>query len=387
MRRRMRFAAALAAAVPALSGGAAAQQPSLVVVDDVRHEPLAQTQPVLGRFVARQGGEVSARIAGPVTEMRVDVGDRVKAGDVIAVLDLDRLRLQRDLAAATEREMTALAASARARLAKRRQDLERLEAIRESAAFSQARYDNAVQDLAIDEGAAAAAAAALARVRASLRLAEDDLADGEVAAPYDGVVVTRHTEIGAWVGVGAPVATLLNEGDLEIEVDVPYNRIAGLAPGTAVAIALADGSPYAAAVRAVGAEQNAITHTRQVRFTPEITGAEVANAAGESVSVDLPLGAPRQVVTVHKDAILKRQGLSLVYVVNGEGAAEIRPVELGEAVGPRFEVLGGVAVGEATVIRGNERLRPGQAVQVGDPEDFENQTAAEAAPNEEGEAS
>ena len=386
MRRRMRFAAALTAAVPALFGGAAAQQPSLVVVDKVRHEPLAQTQPVLGRFVARQGGEVSARIAGPVTEMRVDVGDRVKAGDVIAVLDLDRLRLQRDLAAATEREMTALAASARARLAKRRQDLERLEAIRESAAFSQARYDNAVQDLAIDEGAAAAAAAALARVRASLRLAEDDLADGEVTAPYDGVVVTRHTEVGAWVGVGAPVATLLNEGDLEIEVDVPYNRVAGLAPGTAVAIALADGSPHAAAVRAVGAEQNAITHTRQVRFTPEITGAAVANAAGESVSIDLPLGAPRQVVTVHKDAILKRQGLSLVYVVNAEGAAEIRPVELGEAVGPRFEVLGGVAVGEAAVIRGNERLRPGQAVQVGGPEAFENQ-AAEAAPNEEGEAS
>ena len=373
-------AAVLAVAAVLAAHAAAAQQPSLVVVDEIRHEPLSQTQPVLGRFVARQGGEVAARTAGPVTEMRIDVGDRVKAGDTMAVLDLDRLKLQRDLAASTEREMAALLDSAKAQLTRRRQDLERLEAIRESAAFSPARYDNAVQDAAISESAVAAAAAALARARASLRIARDELADGEVAAPYAGVVTERHTEVGAWVGVGAPVATLLNENDLEIEADVPYNRISGLSPGTAVTVSLADGSPHAAIVRAVGAEENALTHTRRVRFTPQVTGAEVANAVGESVSVSLPLGAPRQVLTVHKDAILKRQGLSLVYVVNAEGAAEIRPVSLGEAVGPRFEVLDGVAVGERAVIRGNERLRPGQAVSVGEAE----QAAADA-PATEGE--
>lgn len=373
-------AAVLAVAAVLAAHAAAAQQPSLVVVDEIRHEPLSQTQPVLGRFVARQGGEVAARTAGPVTEMRIDVGDRVKAGDTMAVLDLDRLKLQRDLAASTEREMAALLDSAKAQLTRRRQDLERLEAIRESAAFSPARYDNAVQDAAISESAVAAAAAALARARASLRIARDQLADGEVAAPYDGVVTERHTEVGAWVGVGAPVATLLNESDLEIEADVPYNRISGLSAGTVVTVSLADGSPHAAIVRAVGAEENALTHTRRVRFTPQVTGAEVANAVGESVSVSLPLGAPRQVITVHKDAILKRQGLSLVYVVNAEGAAEIRPVSLGEAVGPRFEVLDGVAVGERAVIRGNERLRPGQAVSVGEAE----QAAADA-PATEGE--
>ena len=373
-------AAVLAVAAVLAAHAAAAQQPSLVVVDEIRHEPLSQTQPVLGRFVARQGGEVAARAAGPVTEMRIDVGDRVKAGDTMAVLDLDRLKLQRDLAASTEREMAALLDSAKAQLTRRRQDLERLEAIRESAAFSPARYDNAVQDAAISESAVAAAAAALARARASLRIARDQLADGEVAAPYDGVVTERHTEVGAWVGVGAPVATLLNESDLEIEADVPYNRISGLSAGTVVTVSLADGSPHAAIVRAVGAEENALTHTRRVRFTPQVTGAEVANAVGESVSVSLPLGAPRQVLTVHKDAILKRQGLSLVYVVNAEGAAEIRPVSLGEAVGPRFEVLDGVAVGERAVIRGNERLRPGQAVSVGEAE----QAAADA-PATEGE--
>lgn len=354
-----------------------AQQPSLVGIDEVHVEPLAQTQPVIGRFVARQAGEVAARTEGAVTEMNVQVGDRVVAGDVIAVLDVDRLTWRRDLSASTANEMSAMLASQKAQLDKRRQELARLEGIRNSAAFSQARYDDAVQDVLTAESAVTAATAVLARVRTNLRLAEDDLAHGTVRAPYDGVVSFRHTEIGAYVRVGDPVASLINEGDLEIEADVPYNRIGGLQAGTVVTVTLSDQTSHNAVVRAVGAEENAMTRTRQVRFTPAVEGATVANAVGESVSVLLPLGAAREVVTVHKDGVLKRQGLSLVYVVDEESNAQIRPVELGEAVGPRFVVFGGVAPGDKVVVRGNERLRPGQAVTVGEPEAAEATEASE----------
>lgn len=371
------FLIVLGSAVFAATTTGFAQQPSLVGIDEVHVEPLAQTQPVIGRFVARQAGEVAARTEGAVTEMNVQVGDRVAAGDVIAVLDVDRLTWRRDLSASTANEMSAMLASQKAQLDKRRQELARLEGIRNSAAFSQARYDDAVQDVLTAESAVTAATAVLARVRTNLRLAEDDLAHGTVHAPYDGVVSFRHTEIGAYVRVGDPVVSLINEGDLEIEADVPYNRIAGLQAGTVVTVTLSDQTSHNAVVRAVGAEENAMTRTRQVRFTPAIEGATVANAVGESVSVLLPLGAAREVVTVHKDAVLKRQGLSLVYVVDEESNAQIRPVELGEAVGPRFVVFGGVAPGDRVVVRGNERLRPGQAVTVGEPEAAEATEASE----------
>jgi multidrug efflux pump subunit AcrA (membrane-fusion protein) len=82
----------------------------------------------------------------------------------------------------------------------------------------------------------------------------------------------------------------------------------------------------------------------------------------------LPLGVPRQIVTVHKDAVLKRQGISLVYVVSEDNTAQIRPVELGDATAARFEVLSGLAPGETVVVRGNERLRPGQSIRIGIPE-------------------
>ncbi len=368
----------LALAVLAGTPTAYAQQPSLVGIDEVRTEPLAQTQPVIGRFVARQAGEVAARTDGAVTEIGAQVGDRVKAGDVVAVLDLDRLTWRRDLASSTSKEMAALLESANAQLDKRRQELARLKGIRDSAAFSQARYDDAVQDALTAKSVVAAATAVLARVQTNLRLAQDDLDHGTVLAPYDGVVSFRHTEVGAYLRVGDPVVSLVNENDLEIEADVPYNRIAGLQSGTVVTLALADRTSHNAVVRAVGAVENAMTRTRQVRFTPAIEGATVPNAVGESVSVMLPLGAARNVVTVHKDAVLKRQGLSLVYIVDEENNAQIRPVELGEAVGPRFVVFGGVEPGDQVVVRGNERLRPGQAVTIGEPK------TAEAAPEGDG---
>lgn len=365
--RRLGFSFFLAATVLSATPPAIAQG-ALVGIDEVRREPLAQTQPVIGRFVARQAGDVAARTAGSVTEMRVLIGDRLTKGDVIAVLDIDRLTWQRDLVSATAKEMAALVDSANARLLKQRQNLARLEGIRSSAAFSQARYDDAVQDLLTAESVVSAAGAVRSRVRANLKIAEDDLKHGKVVAPYNGVVSRRHTEIGAYVNVGNAVVSLVNENDLEIEADVPYTRIAGLQPGTIVTVTLSDASSHNAVVRAVGAEENAMTRTRQVRFTPDIVGASIANAVGESLSVMLPLGAPREVVTVHKDAILKRQGLSLVYVMGEDSTAQIRPVELGEAVGPRFVVHSGVAPGEQVVVRGNERLRPGQNIQVGEPE-------------------
>ena len=68
-------------------------------------------------------------------------------------------------------------------------------------------------------------------------------------------------------------------------------------------------------------------------------------------------------LTIHKDAILKREGMSLAYIVENE-TVEIRPLKLGEAVGNRFIVISGVSEKEFAVIKGNERLRPGQKVSI-----------------------
>lgn len=313
----------------------AAEEPGFVRVDEVRTEPLSRTEPVIGRLVPRRSGVVAARRGGPVGEVRVSVGDRVAKGDVIAVLVSDSLRAQLDLRRAELR--AAMLDYGRQRKLRRRR----------SAALSEARYDTAEQEVA--------------KARANLRLAEIALEYATIRAPYDGVVTIRHTEIGSYLTAGQAVVTLVNDKAMEVEADVPANRIAGLTKGRVVDIAFADKGRYQAKVRAVVPQENPRTRTRAVRFEILTNGRAAAMASNESVTVYIPIGRPRQVLSVNKDAVISRGGKTLVFLVD-RGQAKIRPVRLGVAVGSRFEVLSGLKPGDLVVVRGNERLRPGQRV-------------------------
>lgn len=336
---------------------------ALVHVDPVRLEAATQTAPVIGRLVARQAGEVAARVGGAVAEYLVEVGEPVAAGQVVARLDDSILAARHELAKA---RLSAARAALQTRRAERelaRQTLARIERLRGSAAFTQARFEDQVQAVAVAEAQVGAAEGEIASAEAEQRIAELELYHAEVRAPYAGVVTRRMSEAGAYVSAGDPLLAMVGDRELEIEADVPYRRLGGLEPGTEVALELADGSRHKARVRAVVPEEDPLTRTRPVRLTPEFDSPVRTLAPGQSVTVEIPLGAVRQVLTVSKDAVVPRQSDSVVFVVT-DGKAEQRRVELGEAIGDRFEVLTGLAEGEPTVVRGNERLRDGQPVRV-----------------------
>ena len=83
----------------------------------------------------------------------------------------------------------------------------------------------------------------------------------------------------------------------------------------------------------------------------------------KNINLLIPIGLGKTAITVHKDAILKREGMSLVYLVI-EDIVQIRPIKLGEAVGNRFIVTDGLQDNDKVVIKGNERLIPGQEVKI-----------------------
>lgn len=333
-----------------------------VMVDAVVEEPLNQTMPVLGRFVARQSGIVAALGGGPVSQVLVQVGDRVAKGDVLVRLDTGYPLGIRNLRLAEIGEKQAALETARAQVSVRTLEHVRLGKLKKSPAFSKGRYEDLEGELARLNSMVAQAEASVLRARANLELAEIELARAEIKAPYDGVVVLRHTTEGAYVNPGAPVVTLVNDKDLEIEVDVPSDRLAGLTPGREMAVRLDNGSGLRAVVRAVIPTENSLTRTRPVRLVPDFGGTPQAGlAADQSVTVLLPIGEARQVVSVHKDAVISRGGKSIVFAIVGD-KAELRPVVLGEALGGRFEVLDGLVPGDIVVVRGNERLKPGATV-------------------------
>jgi multidrug efflux pump subunit AcrA (membrane-fusion protein) len=114
-------------------------------------------------------------------------------------------------------------------------------------------------------------------------------------------------------------------------------------------------------VRAILPVENTATRTRSVRFAAPGMGAIANTAVGQSVTVRIPVGAARDVLSVPKDALVQARGGWSVFVAD-EGKAQPRTVEIGVALGNQYEVLSGLAEGDQVVVRGNERLRPGQDI-------------------------
>ena len=306
---------------------------------------------------------VTMSINGPVERFFVEVGDRVEPGQTIATLNASLLAAKRNLAAAELARARAELVTAAAELKLARLELKRLEGLRKSAAFSQARYDDAGQNVVIAQGKVDEAKAAVVSSEVDLQMEEINLSYAQIDAPYGGVITQRMTEAGAYVQTGDAVVTMVGDQSLEIEADVPFRRLTGLAPGIEVGVVLDDGTAHRATVRALVPEENPMTRTRAVRFVPDIGTTERPLAARQSVTVYVPVGMPRDVLTVHKDAVIKRGTKSLVYVAQGD-TAEMRQITLGEPTGTRYEVLDGLQAGEQVVVRGNERLRPGAKIRV-----------------------
>lgn len=357
-------AIAVAAMVFALLAPAASlgqdQPPALVHVDAVIQEPMSQTAPVVGRIVAREA-VIATQVAGTVSRIHAVIGDQVERGDLLAELDPSRLQSDADLRKAQRDEAEANLEASAAGLASAEQALERLRGLQGSAAFSQARYDEAEQEVRRNRGLVAVAEARLLQAEANWALALIDLEDSQIRAPFGGVVGDRDAHVGEFLQVGDPVVTLINDSGLEVEAAVPSNRLSGIRDGMEVTFVLDDQSRHSAVVRASLPMENSLTRTRIVRLTPDFSETSSPLAGNQSAIVLIPVGEVREVVTVHKDAILSRPNGTIVFVVV-DGQATIRPVQLGESVGSRIEVTGGLEPGDLVVVRGNERLRPGQPV-------------------------
>ncbi len=335
--------------------------PALVGVDAVRQQALTQTAPVIARLVAREEGPVAALVNGAVQSVGVLVGDRVRAGAVLA--QLARKRQSREVVRrqAEERLEKARLQTTRARMKLARQEARRFGELKGSPAFPKANYEDKLEEVARYESEIEEAKASIARASAELGIATIDLERTKIRAPYNGVITRRYVSPGAFLSLGDAVVSMVNDADLEIEADVPASQLAGLRGKVAVAIELEDGSLHSARVRAIVPNENPLTRTRQVRFRPLFNDTGRSLAVNQSVIVKLPVAAARELLSVHKDAVINRGDKYFAFVVT-EGIVEQRKLRLGVSSGNRLEVLSGLQAGELAVTRGNERLRPGQKV-------------------------
>jgi len=189
----------------------AQDRPALVQVDEVRIEPLNQTRRVLGRIVTKRQGQVAVRVGGLVSRVKVDVGDRVNEGDALVELDKEPIQYDVDLANAEFDTAEADRETARAEIALLENELARINRLKDSAAFSKAQAEDKEKQITVAKRRLSAASARLGQYQAKQQTNLRNLQDMTIKAPYSGIVTRRLVSAGAYVRLGDPVVSLIDD--------------------------------------------------------------------------------------------------------------------------------------------------------------------------------
>ena len=231
-----------------------AAQPVRVAV--VHYAPASAMQVLSGSVQPRTRADLAFRVGGKVVSRPVDIGQHVKAGQVIAVLDLSDLKLAEDVATAAMQAAAADAVNARAEFSRYEQLGKR------SAAYLPSEYDKRA-------AAWRMAQARVAQAAQQLALARDQRGYGTLSADADGVITALPVQVGQIVSIGQTVATLAHTADVEVAADVPENMLAEVRATTDVTLGLwADPTvKLRGRVREIGAMADAVTRTFAVRMT------------------------------------------------------------------------------------------------------------------------
>lgn len=279
---------------------------------------------------------VSAQVMGRVVELKVDVGDRVKAGQVIARIDEREARQQVAASAAQ-------VAQASANLENARLNLERSQRLLQSNFVSQAAVDRAQAEYK-------AAEAQLRAAQAGSEQAAISRGYTTVLAPYSGVVAARLVEVGEMASPGKPLITTFDPADMRVIAEVPQERIPELRAAPKVSVEIPSLNRWLEVKSfVILPSADPRTHTTRVRLTlpPDQAGLY----PGVYARANFAIGQARKMV-VPMSAIVRRSEISGVYVVDAKGNASFRQVRLGEPAGDGLvEILAGVSAGERVALQ------------------------------------
>jgi RND family efflux transporter MFP subunit len=197
--------------------------------------------------------------------------------------------------------------------------------------------------------------------RVEVERTQYDLSRSRVEAPFDGFVVAQHTEIGQWLGEGDPIMTLIELTTARITVPVPERYVAQVQLGATGLVQL-DAVPGETWQGAVVSIIPQATESRTFPVVVEVPNPDAVIKSGAFARATLTVGEQQNVLLVPKDAIVTQGPRQIVYAVQ-EGKASPVPVQRTTFHAGFAVVTGPLEPGQQVVIRGNERLRPGQPVQ------------------------
>lgn len=390
---RIAVVAALAAGPAACSKSETAQAHSRDVaakpvrVEAVRQDSVRRAVDVVGTLAPVDQVTISSEADGKVSRILADLGDRVKAGQVLVQIDNEKQQytyeqqqaaLARALAqyGATdpghlpEIEKTPDAMRANSDLVQATQAFNRASELSKRNLISQQALEDAQATLqskrAIYNSALQTGKNLRASIQASeaaMKLANRQLRDTRIRAPFDGYVEKRLVNLGELVKTQMPVMAIVRLDPLKVTAEIPERMAPWISAGQTVDLQVDayQGRKFAGKVSRISPGVN--PSTRAFPFEALVPNRDTALKPGTFARVHIESGKIDTVLTLPYAALQYRYGVNRVFVVNGDKLA-MRELNVGERVGDRIEVISGVKAGERVAVTDVDTLTDGALVAV-----------------------
>jgi len=304
---------------------------------------------LVGTTEAIAKSKIASEVSGIVEYFPVKEGDYIKKGDLLVKLKSTDLKLiLKGAVAAKEKSI--------ANLEKAKKELARISRLKDANSIAEKKYDEALYNYR-------ALSQELVQNNAKIEQLEYEIAQKKVLSPFSGFIAGEHTQVGQWVSAGGAVVTLIDLSKIRVTVDVP-ERYAVLLPAKGrvkVNVKSIPGNPLSGKISAILPRGNSESRTFPVRIN--LANPEFKIRSGMEVFVTFDLARTRNALLVPKDSIVTAGEDKMVFSVSGGKAVPVRVKVTGYFDG-NVAVEGNLKPGDQVVIRGNERLRPGQAVKV-----------------------
>lgn len=350
----------LQAVSPADKQGETGPPPASVRVASAGRKPFQPQREIIGRLIEVHKVTVASEVTGKIIAMPVEEGTRVVANEtVLAKIDdvwsqLARQRIQAQME------------SASVMLRFERDELERFEQLNSEEAITQSELEKkraTVEELE----------ATLRESQTAIQEEDERIARSIIRAPFDGVVVAKHVELGGHVTVGTSIVEIVTGGTVDAQLMVPESVVNLLQVGQELSIEIDPlGEEVTGKVASVTPYGPMASRTFPVRIRLDDQGGKLK--VGMSVTASIPMGAEHEALVVSRDAVLIRPDGATVWVVlSGDGSAgpSVQPVpvtvnaRMGDeySVDPETDRGRELLIDGATVvIEGAERLKPGQTI-------------------------
>ena len=316
--------------------------PAPVQVGYALEQSMAPHTWVPGTVMSRNTAPIASEVSGQLTWV-ADVGERVQAGQPVARINDQSLQLQL-------KNDEAIIKRLEAQLKYLDQQVERTRRLTEQQVVP-------ASDLEEMESQREATQQELVQAKVTRERTHYELDRTQVKAPFSGEVVQRLQQPGSYSGIGEEIVWLVDTSNVEARAQAPLTVAPYLSEGLTVTIKSGN-RESAGEIRQIVP----VGDQRSRMFELRIALADEPWIVGTPVRVAVPNDSSRSVVAVPRDALILRQGGIHIFKVLEDGTAEKVSVETGVGYESLIEVRGNVGAGDKVVVRGGERLQPGQEV-------------------------